>query len=313
MRPRGTRRCSTRTIRSPAEIYALENGSLRKLTKHNDALMAELNLVPTEGIEFKSKDGTDVHGLLTKPADFKAGTPVPMILFIHGGPNGQDEHSFDFLRQWLATKGYAELNVNYRGSSGRGQAYAKAIAADWGHYEVEDLLAGVDKAVALGVADPNRLAVTGWSYGGILTDYTVASTDRFKAGISGAGVAAPMSFYGVDQYILQYDNEIGQPWKNLQRYIKLSYPFLEVDKRVHTPMLFMGGTSDMNVPLIGGEQMYEALKSLGRPTELVVYPGQFHGFTRPSYIRDRYERWLAWWDKYLKPAAAATTTTKQAE
>jgi dipeptidyl aminopeptidase/acylaminoacyl peptidase len=288
----------------PSEIYAFENGALRRLTTHNDALMAELNLVPTEDIEFKSKDGTDVHGLLTRPADFKAGSPVPMILFIHGGPNGQDEHSFDFLRQWVATKGYAELNVNYRGSSGRGQDYSKAIAADWGDKEVLDLLAGVDQAVALGVADPNKLAVTGWSYGGILTDYTVASTDRFKAAISGAGVASPMSFYGVDQYILQYDNELGPPWKNLQLYIKMSYPFLEVDKRIHTPMLFMGGTSDMNVPLLGGEQMYEALRSLGRPTELVVYPGQFHGFTRPSYIRDRYERWLAWWDKYLKPAPA---------
>jgi dipeptidyl aminopeptidase/acylaminoacyl peptidase len=299
----------------PAEIYALENGSLRKLTTHNDALMAELNLVPTEDVDFKSKDGTEVNGLLTKPADFKAGSPVPMILFIHGGPNSQDEHAFDFQRQWLATKGYAELNVNYRGSSGRGQAYAKAIAGDWGHYEVEDLLAGVDKAVAMGVADANRLAVTGWSYGGILTDYTVASTDRFKAGISGAGVAAPMSFYGVDQYILQYDNELGAPWKDLQKYIKMSYPFLEVDKRVHTPMLFMGGTSDMNVPLIGGEQMYQALRSLGRPAELVVYPGQFHGFTRPSYIRDRYERWLAWWDKYLKPppAPAAAPTNKQGD
>jgi dipeptidyl aminopeptidase/acylaminoacyl peptidase len=291
-----------------AEIYALENGALRKLTTHNDALMAELNLAPTEGIEFKSKDGTEVHGLLTRPEGFKEGTPVPMILYIHGGPNGQDEHGFDFMRQWLATKGYAELNVNYRGSSGRGQDYAKAIAADWGHYEVQDLLAGVDKAVAMGVADPNRLCVTGWSYGGILTDYTVASTDRFKCGISGAGVAAPMSFYGTDQYILQYDNELGPPWKNLQLYIKMSYPFLEVDKRVHTPMLFMGGTSDMNVPLQGGEQMYQALKSLGRPTELVVYPGQFHGFTRPSYIRDRYERWLAWWDKYLKPAPATPAT-----
>lgn len=284
----------------PAEIYALEDGKLRKLTGHNDALLAELNLVGTEGIEFASKDGTDVHGLLTKPASYKAGAPVPMILFIHGGPNGQDTHSFDFLRQWLATKGYAELNVNYRGGSGRGQEYAKAIAADWGHYEVEDLLAGVDKAVALGVADPKRMCVTGWSYGGILTDYTVASTDRFKCGISGAGVAAPMSFYGGDQYILQYDNELGPPWKNVDRYVKMSYPFLEVDKRVHTPMLFMGGSSDMNVPLLGGEQMYQALKSLGRPTELVVYPGQFHGFTKPSFIKDRYERWLAWWDKYTK-------------
>ena len=300
---------------APPEIYALENGSLRKLTTHNDALVAELNLVPTEDIEAKGKEGIEVHGLLTKPANFAAGSPVPTILFIHGGPNGQDTHAFDFLRQWLATKGYAELNVNYRGSSGRGQDYAKAIAADWGHYEVEDLLACVDKAVAIGVADPNRLAVTGWSYGGILTDYTVATTDRFKAGISGAGVANPISFYGFDQYILQYDNELGPPWKNLQLYIKMSYPFLEIDKRVHTPMLFMGGTSDMNVPLLGGEQMYEALKSLGRPTELVVYPGQFHGFTLPSFIRDRYERWMAWWDKYLKapPASAETTPSKQAE
>ncbi|HLY42299.1 MAG TPA: S9 family peptidase [Terracidiphilus sp.] len=293
------------------EIYAFENSSLRKLTSHNDALLAELNLVPTEGIEFKSKDGTDVHGLLTRPADFKAGSPVPTILFIHGGPNGQDEHSFDFLRQWLATKGYAELNVNYRGSAGRGQDYAKSIAGDWGDLEVQDLLAGVDKAVSMGVADPNRLCVTGWSYGGILTDYTTASTDRFKCAISGAGVAAPMTFYGVDQYILQYDNEIGPPWKDLKTYIKISYPFLEIDKRVHTPMMFMGGTSDMNVPLIGGEQMYEALKSLGRPTELVVYPNQFHGFTRPSYIKDRYERWLAWWDKYLKPTAPAAASGKQ--
>jgi dipeptidyl aminopeptidase/acylaminoacyl peptidase len=294
----------------PAEIYALENGALRKLTTHNDALMAELNLVPTEDIEFKSKDGADVHGLLTRPAGFKAGTPAPMILYIHGGPNGQDQHSFDFMRQWVATKGYAELNVNYRGSSGRGQDYSKAIAADWGDREVQDLLAGVDRVVAMGVADPDRLAVTGWSYGGILTDYTVASTDRFKTAISGAGVASPMSFYGVDEYILQYDNELGPPWKNLPLYIKMSYPFLEVDKRIHTPMMFMGGTSDMNVPLLGGEQMYEALKSLGRPTELVVYPGQFHGFTRPSYIRDRYERWLAWWDKYLKPAPAAVPASE---
>ncbi len=293
------------------EIYALENGSLRKLTTHNDALMAELNLVPTEDIEFKSKDGAEVHGLLTRPADFHAGSPVPMILFIHGGPNGQDAHTFDFLRQFVAAHGYAELNVNYRGSSGRGQDYSKAIAGDWGHKEVLDLLAGVDKAVAVGVADPNRLAVTGWSYGGILTDYTIASDPRFKAAISGAGVAAPMSFYGVDQYILQYDNELGPPWKNLQLYLKMSYPFLEADKRIHTPTMFMGGTSDMNVPLLGGEQMYQALKSLGVPTELVVYPGQFHGFTRPSFIRDRYERWLSWWDKYLKPGSAAAPEGKK--
>ena len=284
------------------EIYAFENGALRKLTTHNDALMAELSLVPTEDVESKSKDGTDVHSLLTKPAEWKKGSPVPMILYIHGGPNGQDAHGFDFLRQFAAAHGYAVLNVNYRGGSGRGQDYAKAIAADWGHLEVLDLLGAVDQAIAMGVADPNRLAVTGWSYGGILTDYTIASDPRFKAAISGAGVASPLSFYGTDQYILQYDYELGPPWKNPELYRKLSYPFLEADKRIHTPTLFMGGTGDMNVPILGGEQMYQALKSLGVPTELVVYPGEFHGFKRPSFIRDRYERWLAWWDKYAKGA-----------
>jgi len=298
---------------NPGELYALENGNLRRLTHHNDALMAELNLVPTEDLEYKSPDGTDVHGLLTRPADFKQGTPAPMILFIHGGPNGQDAHSFDFLRQWLATKGYAELNINYRGGGGRGQDYAKAIAADWGHYEVVDLKAGVDKAIAMGVADPNRMCVTGWSYGGILTDYMIASDTRFKCAISGAGTAFTVAFYGVDQYIQQYDNEIGPPWKNLDTYIKISYPFLHADKLIHTPTMFMGGANDMNVPLVGGEQMYQALKSLGVPSELVVYPGQFHGFSKPSFIKDRYERWLGWWDKWTGMTPAPEKTEKAAK
>jgi dipeptidyl aminopeptidase/acylaminoacyl peptidase len=296
---------------TPAELYAFENGTLRRLTHNNDALMAELNLVPTEDIEFKTSDGNDAHGLLTKPTDWKAGTAVPMILFIHGGPNGQDAHSFDFQKQWLATKGYAELNVNYRGSSGRGAAYSAAIAADWGNKEVLDIKAGVDKAIALGVADPKKMCVTGWSYGGILTDYMIASDTRFQCAISGAGTAFALSFYGVDQYILQYDNEIGKPWENLKAYEKISYPFLEANKRIHTPTMFMGGTSDMNVPLLGGEQMYQTLKSLGVPTELVVYPGQFHGFTKPSFIKDRYERWLGWWDKYLQPDKASAADRKK--
>jgi dipeptidyl aminopeptidase/acylaminoacyl peptidase len=295
---------------SPAELYALENGSLRKLTAQNDALVAELNLVPTEDISFTDSDGVEVHGLLTRPADFKAGQPVPLFLYIHGGPNGEDEHSFDFLRQWMAANGYAELNINYQGGAGRGQAYASSIFADWGNKEVKDLLAGVDKTVAMGVADPARLTIGGWSYGGILTDYTTASDNRFKAAISGAGNASPLSFYGSDQYILQYEFELGAPWKNPKLYQKLSYPLLEADKRMHTPTLYMGGTADFNVPIEGSEQMYQALKSLGIPTELVVYPDQFHGFTRPSYIRDRYVRWLAWLDKYTKPAAAVPETKK---
>jgi len=285
------------------EIFALEAVAsapeLRKITGVNDALLAELNLAPTEDFTSKSSDGTEVHGLLTKPLGYKPGEKVPTILFIHGGPNGQDGHNFAFERQWFAAHGYAEINVNYRGSSGRGQDYAKAIFADWGHLEVMDLLGAVDEVVKMGVADPNKLGIGGWSYGGILTDYTTASDNRFKAAISGAGSAAPLSFYGSDEYILQYQNELGMPWKTRDLYLKLSYPLLEADKRMHTPTLYMGGTNDFNVPIIGGEQMYQALKSLKIPTELIVYPGQFHGFTRPSFIRDRYERWLAWYDHYV--------------
>jgi dipeptidyl aminopeptidase/acylaminoacyl peptidase len=178
-------------------------------------------------------------------------------------------------------------------------AYSAAIAADWSHLEVEDLLAAVDEVVKIGVADPGKLGLGGWSYGGILTDYTSASTDRFKGAISGAGMAMPFSFYGVDEYILQYDYELGVPWKSRDLYIRMSYPLLEADKRMHTPTLYMGGTNDFNVPLIGGEQMYRTLRSLHIQTELIVYPGQFHGFTRPSFIKDRYERWLAWYDHYV--------------
>ena len=299
-----------------AEVYALESKSLRKLSHANDDLLSELTLAPTEDFTSHSKDGTEVHGLLTKPLGWKAGDKVPTILFIHGGPNGEDEHSFAFERQYFAAHGYAEINVNYRGSAGRGQDYAKAIFADWGHLEVVDLLGAVDEVVKIGVADPAHLAIGGWSYGGILTDYTTATDGRFKAAISGAGSAAPLSYYGADQYILQYDYELGVPWKPeaLKLYLKLSYPLLEADKRMHTPTLYMGGTADFNVPIIGGEQLYQALKALQVPTELVVYPGQFHGFTRPSFIRDRYERWLAWYDHYCKgldvPASPVGIPTK---
>ncbi len=288
------------------EIYAMENGALRQLTHQNDALFAELNLGLTEEVSFKSKDGTEIHGLLTKPAGYAAGTKVPLLLRIHGGPNGQDQHSFSTERQWFAANGYAVLAVNYRGSSGRGQKFSRAIFADWGHYEVEDLLAGVDHVIKMGIADPDRLGVGGWSYGGILTDYLIASDTRFKAATSGAGTAFTISFYGTDQYIIQYDHEIGPPWnpKAWDTYVKLSYPFLHAD-RIKTPTLFMGGERDFNVPIEGSQQMYQALKSLGVDTQLVIYPNEFHGITRPSYVRDRYERYLTWYDKYLKQAPAA--------
>jgi dipeptidyl aminopeptidase/acylaminoacyl peptidase len=284
------------------EVFAMEGGSLRKLTGHNDAFFAELKLGAVEDIGFKSKDGTDIHGLIVKPPDFTAGTKYPTLLRIHGGPNGQDAHQFFFENQFLAAHGYVVVAVNYRGSSGRGQDFQKAIFADWGRLEVQDLLAGVDYVVKMGIADPARLGIGGWSYGGILTDYTIATDTRFKAAISGAGSANQITMYGIDQYTFQYDNEMGAPWVNPQRWIEISYPFFHAD-RIHTPTLFMGGDRDFNVPIQGGEQMYQALQSLKVPTQMVIYPGQFHGFTRPSFLRDRLDRYVAWYDKWLKPAA----------
>lgn len=292
------------------EIYVWEDSGLRQLTHQNDALLAELEFGVTEEISFKSKDGTQVNGLLTYPVGYVKGTKVPLLLRIHGGPNSQDQHSMSVERQMFAANGYAVLAVNYRGSAGRGQKFSRAIFADWGNYEVQDLLAGVDHVVKMGVADPDRLGVGGWSYGGILTDYLIASDNRFKAATSGAGTAFTVAFYGTDQYIIQYDYEIGPPWnpQAWEIYQKISYPFLHAD-RIQTPTLFLGGERDFNVPVQGSQQMYQALRSLGIDTQLIIYPNENHGIQRPSYQRDRMERYLAWYDKYIKRASAAPSTS----
>lgn len=291
------------------EVYSWDGGNLHQLTHQNDKLFAELDLGKTEDISWKAVDGTDVHGILTYPVGYQSGTKVPLLLRIHGGPNGQDANTFSFERQIFAANGYAVLNVNYRGSSGRGEKYQRAIFADWGHYEVEDLKSGLDKVVQMGVADPNKLGVGGWSYGCILTDYMIASDPQLKAATCGAGTGFTIALYGVDQYIIQYNFEIGPPWeaKSWETYQKISYPFLHAD-RIKTPTIYFNGDKDANVPMIGNMQMYQALRTLGVPTELIVYPNEFHGIQRPSFQRDRYERYLAWYAKYLKGENTAGTS-----
>lgn len=288
------------TANQPNEIHALEGGALRALTRVNAAWSAEVQLATVEDFSAKGKDGTVVNALLTRPAGATPGRPLPMLLRIHGGPTSQDQHAFQFERELFAAHGYAVLQVNYRGSTGRGEAYTQAIFADWGNKEVKDLHAAVDEAVARGIADPARLGIGGWSYGGILTNYAIAQDTRFKAAISGAGGALWASLYGTDQYIYQYENELGRPWENPKLWEKLSYPFYQVP-RIKTPTLYMGGADDDNVPITGGEQMYQALKSLGVETQLVVYPGQNHGIVLPSFQKDRLQRYLAWYDRYLRP------------
>jgi dipeptidyl aminopeptidase/acylaminoacyl peptidase len=294
------------TVDRPYEIFAVEKDKLRDLSKQTEAFLKDLRIARVEETKFKSADGTEIHGFVVNPLDPPAaGTKPPALLRLHGGPQSQYACEFSFDAQLFAANGYTVIMPNPRGSTGRGEKFAMGIYADWGHRDVEDDLAAVDDAVARGLADPDRLGVGGWSYGGISTNYLIATTTRFKAATSGASISNVLAGYGTDQYILDYENELGVPWKNLETWTRLSYPFLHADK-IKTPTLFLCGEADFNVPLLNSEQMYQALRSLGVPTELVIYPGQNHGLKKPSYIIDRYKRYLDWYAKWItaaKPAA----------
>ncbi|HEY0957181.1 MAG TPA: S9 family peptidase [Roseateles sp.] len=291
----------------PAELQVLDAAGPRPVTAHHEGWRRGVALSRLREFATKSADGTEVRGLLALPPD--AGVPLPTVLLIHGGPNSQDALELSTrsaLRERLVAAGYAVLLVNYRGSSGRGKAFQRAIFADWGRLEVQDLHAAVDWAVKQGVADPSRLGVGGWSYGGILTNALIAADTRFKAAVSGAGSANQLSMFGTDQYAVQYEREMGPPWAQRERWLKVSAPFFRAD-RIRTPTLFLGGEKDFNVPISGSEQMYLALKMLGVPTQLVIYPGQFHGLSLPSYQRDWEARFITWMDRHLKPRTQFAT------
>jgi dipeptidyl aminopeptidase/acylaminoacyl peptidase len=283
----------------PSEIYTVTNGVETRLTNVQDSFLAPLQLATVKGFKATVKDGNVVSGILYLPPNAQPGQKLPLVLFIHGGPVSQDNYGFDLSRQIYACAGYAVAAVNYRGSNGRGVDYIRAIYGDWGNKEEIDIIGAADYLIKQGIADENRMGIAGWSYGGISTDYTIATDQRFKAAVSGAGSALQLTMYGVDQYVSQYETELGVPWKNADKWIKLSYPFFHAD-RIKTPTLFMASQKDFNVPSVGAEQMYQALKSLGVPTELVIYPNQNHGLSVPSYIKDRFERHIKWFDKYLK-------------
>ncbi|PQA89755.1 S9 family peptidase [Hyphococcus luteus] len=280
----------------PYELGAVEEG-VRPLTHHNDWL-ENRRLAEMRDISFRSGKH-EIHGLLILPLGYEEGERYPVIARLHGGPVYQFSHEFIFDWQYYAANGYAVLAVNPRGSSGRGFDFAKAIYADWGNVDVKDISAGIDYAIDIGIADPERIGVGGWSYGGILTDYMIASDKRIKAAVSGAGMANFLAGYGADQYMLEYEEEVGLPWRDRKAFERISYPFLQAD-RITAATMFQCAGADLNVPCIGSEQMYLALRSREIDTELVVYPGENHGLTRPSFLYDRLERNLAWYDKYLK-------------
>jgi dipeptidyl aminopeptidase/acylaminoacyl peptidase len=294
----GTIAVQMATIDHPDEIYTLVGGKLTQVSHVNDALFAQLKVSHGEYVHFKSRDGTQVSGYLYKPIDYVSGQKYPTLLVPHGGPVWAYYAEFSHLAQLYAANGYAVLFPNPRGSTGYGQDYCKAIYADWGNKDFQDDMAMADYAIEQGLADPDKLGVGGWSYGGISTDFIITQTTRFKAAISGAGAAEFSSLYGHDQYQKDYETELGLPWEAQAAWIKIS-PFRNIAK-VTTPTLFMGGNIDWNVPILGGEQMYQALKRLGRTTELVVYPDEYHEFTLPSHIEDRLQRNLAWYAHFVK-------------
>lgn len=294
------------TMDRPAEISMVKSGgALERLTKVNDAFLSGIALGKTERFKARSADGTIIDAFLTRPPNAPAGK-LPTILRIHGGPVSQFSTAFELEWQMLAAQGYAVIAANPRGSSGRGRDFSYAIWADWGNKDFQDVMAAVDTAVQMGVADPDRLGVGGWSYGGILTDHVIVQTTRFKAAITGASEVNYLSNYGHDHYQRQWEAELGLPFDHPDLWIKLS-PFFRV-RNIKTPTLIMNGQEDWNVPLINSEQLYQALRRLGIPTELVVYPGQGHGIRRPSYQKDRYLRYIAWYDKYVKGTSAGTAT-----
>ena len=283
-----------------------ELARLRKLTSVNDSLVASWELASVRNVHVSSSGGAEIEGWIYTPADWDGETRLPTLLMIHGGPNGMYGVGFSFDPHFYASNGYAVLMSNPRGSSGYGNAFGMELWQKWGVPDVDDVLAVVDEAVEAGVADPDRLGVGGWSYGGILTNYLITKRPQvFKGAVTGASMALLVANFGHDHYQLGNEREWGLPWENRDLWEELS-PFNDVDQ-VETPTLVMGGEKDWNVPIQNSEQLYQALRRRGIPTELVVYPGQPHGIGVPSYQLDRRKRWLAWYDRWVKGEPAPIT------
>ena len=283
---------------SPEELYILNQENLKKISNHNEEFLNKRKFNPIEKISFNSFDGVQINGMMIKPHDFDSSKKYPLIIRIHGGPVSQYDLSFSLERQIFASNDYIVIAVNPRGSSGRGEEFQKAIFADWGNIDAKDIIAAANFAISTGFIDENKMGIGGWSYGSMLTNYVIAKDQRFKAATSGAGISNILAGYGDDQYIKEYTIELGHPWENTNEWLKVSSPFFNADK-IKTPTLFLVGEKDYNVPLIGSEQMYQALKQLSIPTQLIIYPDEYHSFSTPSYEKDVLDRYLDWYKLYL--------------
>jgi dipeptidyl aminopeptidase/acylaminoacyl peptidase len=288
------------TSQQPTEIYfsGTDFSSFKALTDHN-AWLKDYAVADTEVLKWKSKDGTDVEGLLTKPVGYEAGKKVPFLLNPHGGPTGASLNNFSGTIQVLAANGFAVLQPNFRGSTGKGLAFAQANKNTWGKGDYEDCMTGVDAMIANGIADPDRLGAFGWSYGGYMTFWILTQTDRFKAVSPGAGLSNIYSMYSQNdiQRYLRWFYSDKSPWEAQELYWDRSP--MKYIRNVKTPTMIMHGQVDTRVPIAQAQEFYMALKEMKVPVEFVVYPRENHGFTEPRHQMDRVRRYVKFFAKYL--------------
>lgn len=281
-----------------SNIYTLRRRKLTRLTDLNREFFDAHELGNKTKVSFESAVGISIDTFITTPPDYQPGHAYPAILNIHGGPQGQFAWGFNFSTQVFASNGYVVIEPNPRGSTGRGEEFLGAIYRAWGVTDYDDVVAAMDFAVAQGLADPARLAVTGYSYGGYLTNVVISQTTRFKAAASGAGHSLIEANVGHDIYQRWYLWELGFPWENREKY-DVHSPLLRAGN-VKTPTLFLGGRIDWNVPILNAELFYQALKVQGVDSQLVVYPGVHHGGWPEAFEKDYLVRVIDWFDHYIK-------------
>jgi dipeptidyl aminopeptidase/acylaminoacyl peptidase len=292
------------TTRAPELWLKSPNTPARPVTTVN-AKSSSIAIVAPEIIKYKSASGVEIEAaLLIPPADVAAPRSLPFVVLVHGGPTGRWSDSFEPWGQLLVSRGYAVLYPNVRGSIGYGQPFVESNRADWGGGDFKDVMAGVDAMIARGVADPNRLGIGGWSYGGYMAAWAVTQTTRFKAAVSGAPVIDMASEFGTENGSAYDEWFYGTPYEKLDGFIKSS-PMTYV-KHVKTPTLLLQGEDDVTDPIGQSQQFYRGLKRYHVESDLVLYPREGHGFREEKHLLDRLNRVVAWYDKYLKPQQPAT-------
>ncbi|MGH9145037.1 MAG: S9 family peptidase, partial [Vicinamibacterales bacterium] len=265
---------------------------------------ATRTVVAPEMVTYKSADGTTIEAALLKPSALRP-QPYPTVILVHGGPTGRWSDTFETWGQLLAARGYAVLYPNVRGSIGYGQRFVEMNRGDWGGGDFADVMAGVDWLVARGIADPNRLGIGGWSYGGYMAAWAVTQTNRFKAAVSGAPVIDLASEFGTENGSAYDEWFYGTPYEKLDGFIKSS-PMTFV-KNARTPTLLLQGENDTTDPIGQSQQFYRGLKRYGVESDLVLYPREPHGLREEKHLVDRLTRVLAWYDKYLSLARSSSS------